>query len=76
MTEALKMSDTALTLDKVLEDSGLTAKWEARGEKRGEEKKALEMAQYLMNKGWTLEQVIDATKLDAAKGSSLYTQSP
>jgi hypothetical protein len=35
MTEALKMSDTALTLDKVLEDSGLTAKWEARGEERG-----------------------------------------
>jgi hypothetical protein len=43
MEEAFKMSDTALTLDKVLENIGLTDIWE----KRGEEKKALEIAQNL-----------------------------
>jgi hypothetical protein len=32
--EAVKMSDVALTLDKVLEDAGLVAKWEARSEAR------------------------------------------
>ncbi|MDR1315915.1 MAG: hypothetical protein LBK13_03485 [Spirochaetales bacterium] len=29
------MDDTTLTLEKVLKEAGLTAKWEARGEKRG-----------------------------------------
>jgi len=36
LKEAFDMSETTLTLEQVLEDVGLTAKWEARGETRGE----------------------------------------
>jgi hypothetical protein len=46
--EALKMSDTTLTLEKVFEEAGLTARWEAKGKKEGEtkgEKKGKVLAQ-------------------------------
>jgi hypothetical protein len=36
MKEALQMARSTLTIEQVLEDVGLTAKWEARGESRAE----------------------------------------
>jgi hypothetical protein len=56
LQEALKMADAALTWEKVLEDAGLTSKWEAKGEARGEQRgknKVLE----LMKQGYTVEQI-------------------
>jgi flagellar biosynthesis/type III secretory pathway protein FliH len=35
LQEALKMSDSTLTLERVFEEAGLTAKWEAKGAARG-----------------------------------------
>jgi hypothetical protein len=56
LEEAMKMSDTALTLDKIFEEAGLVAKWEARGEARGEEKKAAEIAKNMLRSGISMEQ--------------------
>jgi hypothetical protein len=64
MKEAFKMSDATLTLDKVLEEIGLTAQWEARGEARGEERKALKIAKNLLAKGYPVEDLAEATGLE------------
>ncbi|MDR1586128.1 MAG: hypothetical protein LBS57_01585 [Treponema sp.] len=78
MEEAFKMSDTALTLDKVLENIGLTTIWEERGEERGEkrgkEKKALEIAQNLLKMGLTVEQIAEASALPVEKVQALQVK--
>jgi hypothetical protein len=79
LEEAFKMSDIALTLDKVLENIGLTTKWEERGEERGEkrggEKKALEIAQNLLKiGGLTVEQIAEASELPLEKIRVLQTR--
>ncbi|GHU02798.1 hypothetical protein FACS1894147_05510 [Spirochaetia bacterium] len=79
MEEAYKMSDTTLTMERVLENIGLTAKWEARGElrgeaigeARGEEKKALEIARNLLGNGFSPEQTAQLAGLDAGKVRAL-----
>jgi hypothetical protein len=71
--EALGMSKTAITLDQVLEEAGLTAKWEARGEMRGEirgevkggQKKALEIIKKALAKGMPVGDIADITGYDA-----------
>ncbi|MDR1446205.1 MAG: hypothetical protein LBI90_04835 [Treponema sp.] len=64
--EATRMSD--LTLEQVLERTGLIAKWEARskmeGEAIGEERVRREVATKLINIGLPLEQVAQVTGLD------------
>jgi hypothetical protein len=62
--EVLAMADTEVTLDEVLEEAGLTAKWEQRGEARGEakgkaqgEKTGWEKAIELLKQGYTVEQL-------------------
>ena len=72
--EALKMSKTVTSLDDVLEEAGLTAKWEARGEAVGEERKALKIAQNMVNLGLPFETVISATGLDPDKVKELFTK--
>ncbi|MDR0314021.1 MAG: hypothetical protein LBI14_10540 [Treponema sp.] len=79
LQEVLKMSRSALTLDKVLEEAGLTAKWEARGEARGliegeakgraegEEKKATEIAKNMLKDGFSEEQTAKVSGLDISK---------
>jgi hypothetical protein len=52
-----------LALEKVLEEIGLTARWEARGEARGEKKGKLEVAKNLLNRSLSVEDVADATGL-------------
>ncbi|GHU03613.1 hypothetical protein FACS1894147_07790 [Spirochaetia bacterium] len=71
MEEAYKMSDTTLTMERVLENIGLTAKWEARGEAIGEEKKALEIARNLLGSGFSPEQTAQLAGLDAGKVRAL-----
>jgi hypothetical protein len=58
LKEALKMSD--LTMEQVLEEVGLIAKWEARGEDRVKR----EVAKNLINIGLPLEQIAQVTGLD------------
>ena len=48
-----------------------TAKWEARGEER----KAISIAQNLVNLGLPPETVVSATKLDPEKVKALYQNS-
>ncbi|MDR1174295.1 MAG: hypothetical protein LBK83_02325 [Treponema sp.] len=76
LEEAIRMSD--LTLEQVLERTGLIAKWEARfkaegeaigeerGEARAEERIKREVARKLINIGLSLEQVAQGTGLDIA----------
>ena len=57
--EALKMGEKELTLDQILENAGLVAKWEARaGEK---------FAMNLLNEGFSHEQTARLAELDIAK---------
>jgi hypothetical protein len=62
LQEAREMNDFTLTLDQVLEEAGLTAKWEARAEK----KKAREIAKNLLGNGISLEQTAQLCGLDIA----------
>jgi hypothetical protein len=62
--EVLKMADGALPFDELMEELGLTAKWEKRGEVIGEakgeakgEKTGWEKAIGLLRQGYTLEQL-------------------
>ncbi|MDR1147314.1 MAG: hypothetical protein LBK66_01640 [Spirochaetaceae bacterium] len=45
-----------ITLDEVLEEAGLTKKWEERGEKRGE-KTAWEKVLTLLEQGYTVDEL-------------------
>ena len=62
------MKNSDLTIEQVFEDVGWIAKWEARGEvkgvARGKESKALEIAQKMINSGFSLETVTEITELD------------
>jgi hypothetical protein len=79
MEEAFKMSDTVITMDQLLENVGLTAKWEARGEARGmaagEEKKALEIAGNLLDSGFSVEQAAKLAGLEIGKVRALAERS-
>jgi hypothetical protein len=59
--EVLQVANNGeLTLDEVLEEAGLTAKWEKRGEARGEargEKNGWNKALELLRQGYTVEQL-------------------
>jgi len=60
--------------DQVIEETGLAAKWEARGEARGEERKSFSIAQNLAKLGVPIETIISATQLDPEKVKTLYQQ--
>jgi predicted transposase YdaD len=64
--EVLKMSDIA-TIDEVFEGLGIIEYYEARGEVRGEargkEEKAVEIARNLKKIGLSLERIVEATGL-------------
>ena len=65
LLEVLKMSTSELTLEKVFEEVGFIAKWEARGkaqglavgEARGKVDKANEIARNMLESGFQAEQV-------------------
>jgi predicted transposase/invertase (TIGR01784 family) len=65
------MSDTTLTLERVFEEAGLTAKWEARGRAEGEARGKAEVARNLIKIGLSLEKVAQATELDLETVKSL-----
>jgi hypothetical protein len=58
--EVLKMADGTLPFDELMEELGLAAKWEKRGEAKGEirgEKNAWQKAIELLKQGYTVEQL-------------------
>jgi len=60
------MRNTALTLDKIFEEVSLAAK--------REERKALNIAQKMINLGLPLETNISATEIDSEKVKELFQQ--
>jgi predicted transposase YdaD len=86
--EVVRMRNGTLTLEKVLEEVGLTKKWktegiaegkaegiaegEARGEAAGREEKALEIARNLIQKGWSIEEIAETINLGIDKIKPLY----
>ena len=76
--EALKMRNNQLTLDEVLENVGLKAKWEARAEARGvalgKEEEATVIAKKMLYSGFPLETVVSITELDPEKVRGLYSE--
>ena len=68
--EAIEMRSPAKSLDEVFERTGLAAKWEAKAEER----KALDIAQNMVNLGLPFETVISATRLESEKVKALYEQ--
>ena len=70
--EAMNMSSAARSLEEVLERTGFNARCEARAEARGEERKAFDIAQNMINLGLPIETVVSATKLDPEKIKKLY----
>ncbi|MDR2717379.1 MAG: hypothetical protein LBB89_04860 [Treponema sp.] len=67
--EAIKMGNK---FDEVIEETGLAAKWEARGKAEGEERKAFSIAQNMVKLGLPVETVISATQIDPEKVRTLY----
>jgi hypothetical protein len=65
--EVTGMGKKRLTLHDVLEESGMTAEWEKRGEIRGKEGKAAEIAGKLKKIGIPLEQIVESTGLAAER---------
>jgi hypothetical protein len=61
------------TLERVIKNAGLAAKWKAEGEARGEAKKAAEVAQNMLKKGFTAEQAAELSGLDISKVRGLPT---
>jgi len=66
LREVMAMSEK--TLDEVLEEIGLTSKWEARGDER----RNLKTAQKLIKKGWSIEETAELTELDFKTLEPLY----
>jgi hypothetical protein len=70
--EVMNMSSAARSLDEVLERTGFNARAEARGEARGKEHKALDIAREMVNSGFPLETIASITKLDPEKIKAMY----
>ncbi|MDR2633751.1 MAG: hypothetical protein LBC51_09060, partial [Treponema sp.] len=74
--EVLNMSESTLSIEHVLEESGWAAKYElegeARGEARGEEKAQSRIARNLLALGWTVEQTARTSGLSIEKVQALY----
>jgi hypothetical protein len=69
--EAIEMGKR-VTIEEVMENTGLGAKLEARGEARGKAEGAFAIAQNMVHMGLPLETVVSATQLDPEKVKALY----
>jgi hypothetical protein len=66
--EIFMSKKTSLTLEQVLENVGLTAKWKAEGKAEG----VFAVAQNMVNMGLPFETVVSATQLEPEKVKALY----
>jgi hypothetical protein len=71
LLEAIRMSDETLTLEGIFEEAGFIEKWEARGEAKGEEKKAKDIARNMLKNGFSVEQTALLSGLDVVKVKAL-----
>jgi len=75
LQEVFRMSDIKLpALVEILEEVGIAAELEARGEVRGKEWKANDIAKNLINLGLPPETVVSATGLEIDKVKALYQE--
>jgi len=72
--EIIKMSDVPVEIAQALEEAGWTAIWEARGRTEGEQRKALAIAQNMVNMGLPLKTVVSATQLKPRQVKPMYRQ--
>ena len=63
------------TLEEIYERTGYAARIEAKGDAKGQEKKALEIAQAMIDLNLPLETIVAATKLDLKKIKALSSSS-
>jgi predicted transposase YdaD len=70
--ESFMGKKSSLTFEQALENVGLTAKWEARGEARGKAEGAFAIAQNMVDMGLPLETVVSATRLEPEKVKAMY----
>ena len=66
------MSSTHLSLEELIEKEGWFAKYEALGEARGEERKAIDVAKKMVSSGFPPETVASITELAPEKVKELY----
>ena len=75
LREVLKMSTSELTLEQVLEEAGLIAKWEARGKAQwlavGGASRAAEIARNMLESGFPKEQVAQLSGLSLEQVHSI-----
>jgi hypothetical protein len=69
LEEVIKMDKT---LERIFEETGLTAKWEARGKAEGRAEEAFGIAKNMVNMGLPVETIVSATQLDPEKVKALY----
>jgi len=74
MKEEIKMKKWKNRFYEVMEETGLAAEFEAKGEARGEERKSFSIAQNLVKLGVPIETIISATQLAPEKVKTLYQQ--
>jgi len=74
ISEEIKMRKWKNRFYEVMEETGLAAEFEAKGEARGEERKSFSIAQNLVKLGVPIETIISATQLAPEKVKTLYQQ--
>jgi hypothetical protein len=57
LREVLQMGNAMVTLEEVLEEAGLAAKWEAKDEARGEDKKTREIILKGLERGMDIREI-------------------
>ena len=72
LQEDYNMTDSLSSVTNFLEEIGISAKWEAKGEARAKENEALAIARNMVDLGLPPETVISATMLDPEKVKALY----
>jgi len=80
--EVLSMADGRMTFEEVFTEAGIIPQWIEQGIEKGIEKgieqgredKALEIAQNLLNKNWTFEEIADITKMPVEKVRGLVSK--
>jgi predicted transposase YdaD len=71
LKEAIKMSKNTVTLEQVLVETGLAAKWEAKAKAEGKAEGKVELARNLVKMGVSLKKVAQAAEMDIKTVKSL-----
>ena len=72
--EAMKMSNAVISFDELLEITGANDRAEARGLAKGAERKALAIAENMVNMGLPIETIVSATQLEIETVEKLFQE--